>query len=248
MKYVRVERMGKIRWGVLNGDIVHTLKYPPYSETTEYYDGKKWPLESCRLLYPCEPSKVVCVKRWNSVQTGKAGETIEGAFHFDVILPDCLVGHKEFIHVPDGVQHIECEFGIALVIKKFARQVKATEVWSYILGLACFNKLSPKETQRGENIIDESIAIGPVVTDEVNPADLELETRLNGEPVLFSRISNFNIVIPQIVELITSRLVLEAGDVVTIGAFTDTNSLLSGSAVEFDIKGIGVLENQTFLS
>ena len=41
MKYVRVERMGKISWGVLNGDTVHTLKYPPYAGDTEYYDGKR---------------------------------------------------------------------------------------------------------------------------------------------------------------------------------------------------------------
>ena len=24
MKYVRVERMGKVRWGVLDGEVVHT--------------------------------------------------------------------------------------------------------------------------------------------------------------------------------------------------------------------------------
>ena len=28
MRYVRVERLGKVRWGVLDGETVHTLKYP----------------------------------------------------------------------------------------------------------------------------------------------------------------------------------------------------------------------------
>ena len=35
MKYVRVERMGKISWGVLNGDTIYTLKCPPYAGDTE---------------------------------------------------------------------------------------------------------------------------------------------------------------------------------------------------------------------
>ena len=61
MKYVRVERMGKISWGVLNGDTVHTLKYPPYAGDTEYDDGKRWPLSDCRLLAPCTPGKIVCL-------------------------------------------------------------------------------------------------------------------------------------------------------------------------------------------
>lgn len=31
MKYVRAERLGRIRWGVLDGEVIHTLKYPPYA-------------------------------------------------------------------------------------------------------------------------------------------------------------------------------------------------------------------------
>ena len=77
MKYVRVERMGKISWGVLNGDTVHTLKYPPYAGDTEYYDGKRWPLSDCRLLAPCTPGKIVLLGKKSAdpaLDTGGAKE------------------------------------------------------------------------------------------------------------------------------------------------------------------------------
>ena len=54
MKYVRAEKLGRTRWGVLDGDAIRTLRYPPYAGETEYYDGKTWALDSCRLLAPCE--------------------------------------------------------------------------------------------------------------------------------------------------------------------------------------------------
>ena len=44
MKYVRANRLGRVRWGVLDGDVIRTLKWPPY-DGAEYYDGTAsfWP-------------------------------------------------------------------------------------------------------------------------------------------------------------------------------------------------------------
>ena len=59
MKYVRILRHGAPVWGVLSGETVRTLAAAPYEGLR--LDGESLPLEQCRLLAPCEPTKIVCV-------------------------------------------------------------------------------------------------------------------------------------------------------------------------------------------
>lgn len=59
MKYVKILRDGKGVWGVLHGEVVRTLLEPPFEGLR--YDGESLPLEACRLLAPCEATKLVCV-------------------------------------------------------------------------------------------------------------------------------------------------------------------------------------------
>ena len=59
MKFVRFERAGEPAWGVLKGETVRTLAHAPYQSVS--YDGGLLPLSECRLLSPCEPTKIVCV-------------------------------------------------------------------------------------------------------------------------------------------------------------------------------------------
>ncbi len=56
MKYVRANRLGRVRWGVLDGDVIRTLKWPPY-DGVEYYDGKAWKVADCQLLAPATPAR-----------------------------------------------------------------------------------------------------------------------------------------------------------------------------------------------
>ena len=84
---------------------------------------------------------------------------------------------------------------------------------------------------------------GPVLTDEVDPTDLKLETRLNGETVQSSRTSLFMTKIPELMEFITAGITLEPGDVVSTGTPAGIGSMQPGDTVEVEIEGIGVLRN-----
>ena len=59
MRYVKLLRDAKGVWGVLHGDLVRTVTRPPFEEIC--YDGESLPLEACRLVAPCEATKIVCV-------------------------------------------------------------------------------------------------------------------------------------------------------------------------------------------
>ncbi len=59
MKYVRILRENAPVWGAVEGENVRTLSEAPFESVG--YDGKSLPLKKCKLLAPCEPTKVVCV-------------------------------------------------------------------------------------------------------------------------------------------------------------------------------------------
>ena len=59
MRFVKLLREGRGVWGVLHGDVVRTLTEPPFEGVR--YDGESLPLSGCRLLAPCEATKIVCI-------------------------------------------------------------------------------------------------------------------------------------------------------------------------------------------
>ena len=82
-----------------------------------------------------------------------------------------------------------------------------------------------------------------MVTDEVDPTDLLLETRLNGKTVQSSRTSQFLTKIPEMLSFITASMTLEPGDVVATGTPAGIGPMVPGDTVEVEIQGIGTLRS-----
>ena len=92
--------------------------------------------------------------------------------------------------------------------------------------------------------MDGFAPIGPWVTDEVDGADLKIETRLNGQTVQSSRTSLFMHGLGALMEFITASITLELGDVVTTGTPAGIGPMVPGDTVEVEIEGIGVLRSR----
>lgn len=92
--------------------------------------------------------------------------------------------------------------------------------------------------------MDGFCPIGPLVTDEVDPAELLLTTRLNGKLVQQGRTVDLLTPIPQLLEFITTVMTLEPGDVVATGTPSGIGPMIPGDGVEVAIEGIGVLKNR----
>lgn len=249
MKYVRVERLGKVRWGVLDNDVVHTLKVPPYVGDTQYYDGKSWALEGCKLLAPCEPTKIVCLGKNYYDHAVEMGEGVPASPILFVKTPNCINDPEGEVHAPDFVQRLDYEGELAFVVKRRAKDVKAEDAWNYILGFTCLNDVTARDIQKGDGqwtrgkCMDGFAPVGPLITDEVDPTGLCLETRLNGERVQASNTSFFMTKIPEMLAFITASITLEPGDVVATGTPAGVGPMKPGDRVEVEIEGIGVLRN-----
>lgn len=248
MKYVRIEGAKGPCWGVVKGEDVFTLSKPPYGGLE--YDGGKLPLSQCRLLAPCEPTKIVCVGKNYADHAREMGAEPPG---FPVLFlkgANTLNRTDGAVHAPDFVERLDYEGELAVVIGRKAKDVKAKDFSDYVLGYTCLNDVTARDIQqhdgqwtRGKSM-DGFCPVGPLVTDEVDPAALALTTRLNGKVVQEGNTANFITPVPQLLEFITASMTLEPGDVVATGTPAGIGPMIPGDAVEVELEGIGVLKNQ----
>lgn len=247
MRYVKLLRDGKGVWGVLQGDLVRTLTKPPFEEIC--YDGESLPLEACRLVAPCEATKIVCVGKNYYDHAVEMGEEVPEQPILFLKAPNTLNHPEGTVHAPGFVKRLDYEGELAFVIRRRAKGVKAENFADYILGYTCLNDVTARDVQKGDGqwsrgkSMDGFAPIGPVVTDEVDPAALAIETRLNGTVVQQGSTSQFMTAVPQLLEFITASMTLEPGDVVTTGTPAGVGPMAPGDTVEVTVQGIGTLRN-----
>lgn len=248
MKYVRILLDGTPVWGVLDGKEIRTLTGAPYAGGE--YDGESVPLAGARLLAPCQPGQIVCVgKNYHDHVLELHGE--EPCEHPILFLkgPNTLSNPGDPIVRPPFVQRMDYEGELAFVVSRTAKNVKAADAWEYILGYTCLNDVTARDIQREDvqwtraKSMDGFCPVGPVLTDEVNPSNLPITTRLNGEVRQASNTAMFMTKIPQIVEFITACITLSPGDLVSTGTPAGIGPMSFGDVVEVEIEGIGALRN-----
>lgn len=247
MKFLRIDRAGTAAWAVLSGDTVRTLSRAPYVEIS--YDGDSFSLADCRLLAPCEPTKIVCVGKNYLDHVLEMGGSVPEAPILFIKAPNTVNCHEGEVTAPAFVQRLDYEGELAFVVKRRAKNVKAADFADYILGYTCLNDVTARDIQKADGqwtrgkSMDGFAPIGPWVTDEVDGADLRIETRLNGQTVQSSRTSLFMHSLGALMEFITASITLEPGDVVTTGTPAGIGAMTSGDTVEVEIEGIGVLRS-----
>lgn len=248
MRYVRIDHPGGPCWGVVKGEHVLTLSKPPYGELE--YDGGRLPLRQCRLLAPCEPTKIICVGKNYAQHAREMGSEPPDRPILFLKGPNTLNRPDGAVRAPEFVGRLDYEGELAVVIRRRAKNVKEKDFADYVLGYTCLNDVTARDVQqqdgqwtRGKSM-DGFCPVGPLVTDEVDPAALALTTRLNGKTVQQGYTADLITPIPQLLEFITAAMTLEPGDVVATGTPSGIGPMIPGDRVEVDIEGIGVLKNQ----
>ena len=156
-----------------------------------------------------------------------------------------IVGPNDAIRIPDmpGREfHYECE--LATVIGKSATNVSAIDAADYIFGYACLIDV----TMRGkeERVMRKSISsftpLGPWITtaDEVGPTDdIQLQLWVNGELRQHAFAREMIVGIREAVELCSSVMTLEPGDVIASGTMAGVGPLAVGDTVRIAIDNVG---------
>ena len=205
--------------------------------------------EGATLLPPVTPSKIVCVGRNYADHAKELGNEAPGEPILFLKPPSALLAPFGTIVRPPQSQRVDFEGELAVVIGREAKNVAGSRWRDFVRGFACANDVTARDLQkkdvqftRGKGF-DTFCPIGPCIEDELDPSDLQVTTRVNGEVRQDGRTSQMIFPVPFLLEFITRIMTLVPGDVVLTGTPAGVGPLNMGETVEVEVEGIGVLRN-----
>ena len=90
---------------------------------------------------------------------------------------------------------------------------------------------------------DTFCPLGPWIETELDPSDMRLTCRVNGEMRQMGSTREMIFSVQRLIAFISSVMTLHPGDVVLTGTPAGIGPLKHGDSVEVEIEGIGVLSN-----
>ena len=213
--------------------------------------GEQVPLNEVRLLAPVLPSKIVCVgKNYAAHAAEFGGEVPEEPLLF--LKPStAVIGPGDPIELlPISKRIASGRASWPVMLASCARHAHCAEdTYRYVLGYTCANDVTLRDLQRMDDQwarakgFDGSCPLGPWVETELDPNDIRLETRLNGEIVQAAQTSDMVFGVAELIEYITEFMTLLPGDVLVTGTPEGVGRLARGDVVEVEVQGVGTLSN-----
>ena len=257
MKYCRFASPDGPRFGLIetlaaNEQITQTA---PDGALPDFSKAKKitpQSLSSSTLLYPVEPSKIVCVGRNYSEHAKELGNEVPSEPLIFFKPPSSLISPGEKIVRPRRFsQRIEFEAELTVVIGKKCRNLGPNDdVRPYILGYTCANDVTARDLQKKDpqwtraKGFDTFCPVGPVVTDEIDPwKGIRVESRVNGEVKQSESTLAFIFPIDVVLRFISQVMTLLPGDLVLTGTPAGVGPLVAGDEVSVSVEGIGSITN-----
>ncbi|MGZ7107269.1 MAG: fumarylacetoacetate hydrolase family protein, partial [Candidatus Angelobacter sp.] len=173
------------------------------------------------------PEKIVCVGLNYRKHAQEIGAPVPKAPVLFNKFNVALNHHKGTIKLPvEFAKKFDYECELVMVIGKEAKNVSEADALSYVAGYCTGNDFTARDLQLetgGQWMIgktpDQFAPLGPymVTADQINPDNLKLETRVNGETRQSSNTSDFIFNSRQMVSYISRYITLRPGDIIFTG-------------------------------
>lgn len=201
------------------------------------------------LLPPVVPGKIVCVGRNYADHAKELGNDVPTEPLIFLKPTSALLAPEGTIVLPAASQQVEYEGELVIVVGREARNVSKARWRDYVRGFTCANDVTARDLQKKDvqftraKGFDTFCPIGPAIETDLDPADLAVTTRLNGEVRQSGRTSQFIFPCDVLFEFITSIMTLMPDDIILTGTPAGVGPMSPGDRVEVEIEGIGVLRN-----
>jgi 2-keto-4-pentenoate hydratase/2-oxohepta-3-ene-1,7-dioic acid hydratase in catechol pathway len=252
MKYLRFLQNGNIRYGLLEKDnIIREIVgdiFNNHKNTENVYS-----LAEITFLPPCVPTKIIAVGLNYFDHANEVRMKIPNEPLIFIKPPSTLIAHNDNIIYPKMSKQLDYEAELAVIIKNRIKNIEPEGVFKNILGYTCFNDVTARDLQKKDGqwtrakSFDTFAPIGPFISTELNPDNLQIKLFKNGQLMQNSSTSNMIFKVDKIVSFISKIMTLFPGDIIATGTPSGIGQLEAGDKVEVEIEGIGILKNTVFL-
>jgi 2-keto-4-pentenoate hydratase/2-oxohepta-3-ene-1,7-dioic acid hydratase in catechol pathway len=257
---VRYEYQGRRAYGRVEDGVVHELPGADiFTAAVSAPTGRRYALESVRLLQPLEPELVekVLGVALNTPQAGRSGRAPEPRWF--AMFPSSLNGHEGDVEIPEEARNVTYAGGLVVIVGREGRHIPVGSAGEYVWGTTIGNDFS-EISWYGERAgaaapgripakaTDGWAPLGPYVARGVDYAELAVVTRLNGDVVQSGRAGDLITSVPELISNISRYVTLKPGDLIFVGTVPYREGarrvLRPGDEVEVEIQGLGVLRNR----
>ncbi len=217
--------------------------------------GHRDPADRAVLLAPAEPTKIVCiglnyVEHARESLTNAPGAGVPDRPLMFLKPPSSVLAPGGVVRYPAGVERLDPEGELALVIGRRATGVCEADALGYVAGVTAFDDVSARNWQKSDGQwarakgFDTFAPFGPYVALGLSPLDLALELRVNGDSRQRARSSQMHFGPAFLVSYVSRHFTLEPGDLIATGTPAGIAPLEPGDRVEVELEGVGVLRHE----
>ena len=259
MKLVAFLVAGTLRHGFVEGSVVQEMDLgsaglrpvllggPDVARSAAI--GKTWDLETLTFAPPISnPDKILCVGLNYHDHVQETGREPVGYPTLFTRFADTQIGHLQPIIAPAVSDRVDYEGELAVIIGNPGRNIAEADAFSHVAGYACYNDASIRDWQKhgqqwtpGKNFPGTG-PFGPwiVTADEVPDAG-RLQNRLwvNGQLKQEANTSDMIVGIAELIELVSSVLAIQPGDVIASGTPEGVGPFAPGDEVRIEIEQVG---------
>jgi 2-keto-4-pentenoate hydratase/2-oxohepta-3-ene-1,7-dioic acid hydratase in catechol pathway len=253
MLYVRFEHTSGARHGILLGDEIEVLEGVLFEDPRP--TGEKVVATGARLLAPVPRPAKILAAAVNYQSHAPSGSVVTNSDEPPAVPQlflkpsSSVIGPEETIELPEGARRVDAEGELVAVIGRACRSVAEEQALDYVFGYTCGNDVSARHWQRDDlqwwraKGADTFSPLGPAIATGLDPANLELRTRVNGEEKQATNTGAMVHSVARLISFASQVCTLEPGDLVFSGTPGETPTLNDGDAVEVEIREIGTLRN-----
>ena len=184
------------------------------------------------------PSKIIGIGvnyRAHAVEMGKPlpDEPLMFLMPRSALLPEGFP-----IERPTEYERVDYEGELGIVIGRRARRVSAENALDFVLGYTCINDVTVRDLQKKDGQwtrakgFDTFCPLGPAIVAGLDPSNLRLVTRVNGQVRQDSSTSDMIFDVPALIAFVSAHMTLEVGDVISTGTPSGVGNLEPGDVVE----------------
>ncbi len=207
--------------------------------------------DDLQVLAPIEPGKVIAIgmnylKHVKELDASRETPTEPVVF---MKPQSAIIGPGAAIELayPENETHYEAE--LVVVIGKTAKRVSEAQALEYVLGYTAGNDISDRVQQSAGNQwirgkgYDTYLPLGPVIETELDPGDVTVQSRLNGDLRQDDNTDGLIFNVPFLIEFLSDVMTLNPGDIIMTGTPHGVGAIKEGDTIVVEVGGVGVLSN-----
>lgn len=221
----------------------------------------KGPFVTGQLLAPIsDPGKVICIGlnyRDHALETNSPIPSEPVVFNK---FPQCVVGPDDAVILPAVAHEVDYEAELVVVIGKAGKRISKANAMQHVAGYTVGNDISARDWQKGRpggqwlmgKAPDTFAPTGPhlVTADEVDPSELRIGLRLNGQTMQDSSTRELIFGVDELIAHVSQLVTLQPGDLIFTGTPPGVGAarkppvfIRPGDVMEVEIEGVGILRN-----